>query len=142
MNMAGVKKFLGKWGEEYNWEGVRSRRYNMESGPVDESWIIGKADGAQNFAIRYYHLAGHAVSKLEEHHHDHGIIILHGEGTVLIGETEHAAGQGDAVYIPPDTLHQIKNGTENPMGFLCVIPAKREKQGKVVWSEEGLFPED
>ncbi|MBN1266114.1 MAG: cupin domain-containing protein [Anaerolineales bacterium] len=137
-----VKKFLGKWGEEYSWDGPKTRRYNMEAGPVDETWLIGKVDGARNFAIRYYHVVGNAVTKLEEHHHDHGIVILHGKGRVLIGDKEHPVEQGDVVYIPPDTLHQIKNGTGEPLGFLCVIPAKREKQGKIVWSEEGLFTEE
>jgi len=136
-----VKKFSGKWGEEYNWDGPRTRRYNMEAGPVDETWLIGKIDGAENFAIRYYHVAGSAVTKLEEHHHDHGIVILHGKGQVLIGETEHPVEQGDVVYIPPDTQHQVRNGTDKPLGFLCVIPAKRKKKGKIVWSEEGLFPD-
>lgn len=140
--MAGVKKFRGVWGKEYKWDDVRTRRYNMEEGPVDESWLIGKRDGAPNFAIRYYHLAGHAVSKLEEHPHDHGIVFLHGSGEVLIGEEAYPVEQGDIAYIPGDTWHQIRNKTDEPMGFFCTIPARRAKKGKTVWSEEGLFKEE
>jgi hypothetical protein len=33
----------------------------------------------------------------------------------------------------------IQNTGEDVLGFLCIIPAKRIKNGQMVWSEENLF---
>jgi len=57
------------------------------------------------------------------------LIFLSGKGTALIeGSEPFEVGQGKAAYIPPETLHDIKNtGTEPLIYVYCVAPA--EKQG-------------
>ena len=136
--MAVLHKFLGKWGERFEWSGARTRRYgNGESSGVKETWLIGKAEQAKNFALRYYEIEVGGRSKREKHAHDHGIIFLHGEGKVLLNEDLHEVAQGDVVYIPPVSLHQILNSGNSRLGFLCIIPAKRRKKNRIVWAEEG-----
>lgn len=56
----------------------------------------------------------------------------------MIGDEIHDISQGDILHIPPDALHQLRNTGQDVLGFLCVIPARREKGGKTVWSEEGI----
>lgn len=130
----------GEWSQSPQWEGMRSRVYptSTEYAAVTENWLIGKAEGAENFAMRYYHVDVDGFSKKEDHPYDHGIIILHGEGEVLIGEETHPFSQGDVLYIPPDVEHQLINTGKSPMGFICIIPAKRKKQGEVVWADEKI----
>ena len=137
--MSIIKNFNGEWGELFSWSGSRTRRYDGENAAgVRETWLIGKAEKAQNFAIRYYELDLNGRSRLEEHAHDHGILFLRGQGRVLLGEEWHDVAQGDVVYIQPDQRHQIVNIGRNPLGFLCVIPAVRIKNDQKVWAEEGL----
>ncbi len=136
--MGVIHRFKGIWGEELLWEGARTRTYSQGAVGATETWLIGKAEGAQNFAMRYYELKEGGSSREEDHPYDHGVLFTRGVGEVVVGEEVFAVQQGDVVYIAPDERHQIVNGGEEPLGWLCVIPARRSKQGKVVWSEEGL----
>ncbi len=138
--MAGIiHKFIGDWGKRLEWSGARSRFYDGENAKgVTETWLVGKAEKANNFAIRYYsvEIGGNTV---EEHHeHDHGIIILQGEATVLLGDEKVDVAKGDVVYIPPNVQHQLVNRGQETMGFICVIPAHRNKAGKDVWADENI----
>jgi len=137
--MGTIRKFTGDWNQVFSWDGARTRMYqNEETNQVSETWMIGKAEGAQNFAFRYYQLSPGSHSGVEQHPYDHGILVLQGEGQVLLGEEEYPISRGDIIYIKPDLLHQINNITKAPLGFLCVIPARREKGGAIVWAEEGI----
>lgn len=139
--MAGtIHKFTGDWEKVFTWEGARSRMYqNTADNQVSETWIIGKKEGAENFAFRYYQLSPGSHSRKEQHPYDHGILVLQGSGEVLLGEETQEISQGDVIHIPPDALHQLANTGDQPLGFLCVIPARRQKNGQVVWAEEGII---
>ena len=137
--MGTIHEFSGDWDKVFSWNGTRTRMYqNDESNQVSETWIIGKAEGAQNFAFRYYQLEPGGFSRKEQHPHDHGVLILHGSGQVLLDKEEYPITRGDIIYIPPDELHQLSNTGDEPLGFLCVIPARRVKGGEIVWAEEGI----
>ena len=137
--MKAIKRFTGDWDKDFGWEGTRTRLYQKtEDNQVSETWMIGKAEGAQNFAFRYYLLSQGSHSREEQHPYDHGLLILHGEGEVLLEDEWHKVSRGDIVYIKPDLLHQVKNTSEESLGFICVIPARRQKAGGIVWAEEGI----
>ena len=139
MPMGTIRKFTGDWNHIFRWEGSRSRMYQNDADcQVVETWIIGKAEGAQNFAFRYYEVNPGGYSRKELHAYDHGILVLQGRGEVLLGDVTHEISQGDIIHIPPDILHQLSNTGEDPLGFLCIIPARRKKGGKIVWAEEGI----
>jgi quercetin dioxygenase-like cupin family protein len=134
-----IQKFTGDWNQDFQWEGTRTRQYqNDQVNQVSETWMIGKKEGAENFAFRYYQVESGGNTRKEQHAYDHGILILQGSGKVLLGEDTHNVSRGDIIHIPPDALHQLSNKGEEPLGFLCVIPARREKGGKIVWAEEGI----
>jgi quercetin dioxygenase-like cupin family protein len=138
--MGTIHKYTGDWDKIFSWDGARTRLYQIdENNQVSETWMIGKGEGAQNFAFRYYQLEPGGSSHKEQHPHDHGIFVLQGCGQVLLDGEKHPISRGDIVYIPPDELHQLSNTGDNPLGFLCVIPARREKGGKTVWAEEGII---
>jgi len=137
--MGMIKKFSGDWEQVFSWDETKTRMYqNTNTNQVSETWMIGKADGAQNFAFRYYQLSPGSHSRKEQHPYDHGILVLQGAGEVLLGEEIHPVSRGDIIYIEPDLLHQLNNTSQQPLGFLCVIPARREKGGVIVWAEEGI----
>ncbi len=87
--------------------------------------LIGPDDGAANFAVRYFEIAPGGASSLDTHAHDHGVVILRGRGTVRLGGERHAVGVGDVVYVSPGDVHQFESTGPEPLGFLCVVPARR-----------------
>ncbi|UCG25176.1 MAG: cupin domain-containing protein [Chloroflexota bacterium] len=136
--MSSFKRFKGRWGEVFAWEGGRTREYSQGASGALETWLIGKAEQAENFALRYYELEPGGYSRQEQHSHDHGVLFMRGRGEVTLGQDTHPVNQGDVIYIEPDELHQIRNSGQETLGWLCIIPARRRKGGQVVWSEEGL----
>ena len=137
--MGTIRKFDGDWEKIFKWDGARTRMYQSEDvNQVSETWIIGKKEGAENFAFRYYEVGPEGYTRKEQHPYDHGMLVLQGKGEALLGEEVHPISKGDVIYIAPNLLHQLSNTGEDPLGFLCVIPAKREKEGGIVWSEEGI----
>jgi len=114
---------------DFDWEGVSLSRYPPEEMKgVSVRWLIGPAENAPNFALRYFEIEPGGWSSLDRHAHDHGVVILRGRGQVLLGEEEFEVGFGDVVYIPPYEVHQFKNIGDEPLGFLCVIPPKEENE--------------
>jgi quercetin dioxygenase-like cupin family protein len=108
---------------EFDWEGVSLGRYppGKEMQGVSVRWLIGPAEEAPNFGLRYYELEPGGWTSLDRHAHDHGVLILRGRGQVLLAEEEHEVAFGDVVYIPSDELHQLRNPGQEPFGFLCVV---------------------
>ena len=86
-----VRKMTGEWSQAPKWDGMRSRVYptSTENAEVTENWLIGKKEGAENFAVRYYHIGAGGFSRKEHHAYDHGVIILRRPGTLPIPSTLH-----------------------------------------------------
>jgi quercetin dioxygenase-like cupin family protein len=137
--MSKVFKFDPK-DNAYRWHGARSRRYADQEDVqgVVENWLIGKNENAQNFAVRYYEVDVGGFSHAEQHPHDHGVLILRGKAHVILGDEEFDVEPMDVIYIHPNHFHQLINTGDEPMGFLCIIPAHRPKRGEMVWAEEGI----
>lgn len=115
---------------QFDWEGVSLSHYPSGKKVKGASvrWLIGRDEKAPNFALRYFEIEPGGWSALDEHAHDHGVMILRGEGLVLLDDGEFEVGFGDIVYIPPYEVHQFKNTGKEPLGFLCVIPPKEKNQ--------------
>jgi quercetin dioxygenase-like cupin family protein len=127
--MAVVHRFTGDDGN-YNWEGAIPRGYiKTNTKGADGKVLIGKADGAQQFIVRYFRVEPGGWTAHEKHPHDHGIFVLHGRARVLIGSKEVEVGPRDAVYISPNEEHQLHTLGDEPLGFLCVIPPKESEIG-------------
>jgi quercetin dioxygenase-like cupin family protein len=113
---------------QFDWEGVSLGRYppEKEMKGVSVRWLIGPAEEAPNFALRYFEVEPGGWTSLDQHAHDHGVVIMRGRGQVLLGEEEFEVAEGDVVYVPPNEVHQFKNIGDEPLGFFCVIPARRD----------------
>ncbi|HZT80565.1 MAG TPA: cupin domain-containing protein [Gemmataceae bacterium] len=115
---------------DFRWEGVPVQSYKA---PADHwcgiirSVLVGEGGERTAFHVRYFEIAPGGFSSLEHHRHEHVVVVLRGCGEVRLGETTHAVGFGDVVYVAPDEVHQLRNpsGAE-PFGFLCVVDARRD----------------
>jgi quercetin dioxygenase-like cupin family protein len=140
--LAIIHKLTSNHKNDLTWDGARTRSYSLENGKVIESWLIGKAEKAENFALRYYKLGLGMNTRKECHAHDHGIIIMHGKALIILENEQIEAEMGDVVYISSDEEHQLRNIGDENLGFMCIIPAKRMKNNNEVWAETGLFEDE
>jgi mannose-6-phosphate isomerase-like protein (cupin superfamily) len=59
-------------------------------------------------------------------HHEEALVILHGAGSALIdGQPALAFAAPAAVYIPPETRHNVKNTGAEPLEYVYVVAPVR-----------------
>jgi len=85
--------------------------------------VIGKADGAENFCMRFFELTAGGFSPKHSHEWEHEIIIHSGKGEILCEEKWVPVSPGTVIFIPGHEEHQIRNAGEQPLVFACVIPS-------------------
>jgi quercetin dioxygenase-like cupin family protein len=118
-----VHRFKGRDGA-LDWEGATEKHYASDGiQGVTAKVLVGPAEGAPNFRIRYFRVAPGGHTLLDQHAHEHGVFILHGRAAVRLGEREVEVGPRDVVYVPGDAVHQFRALGDEPLGFLCVVPA-------------------
>lgn len=114
---------------ECRWEGVEEHAYKEEgSAPfraITRRILFG--DPRLSCELRYFEVAPGGYSTLERHEHVHGVMILRGAGTCLVGEEVRAVALHDLVSIPPMAWHQFRAAADAPLGFLCMVDAARDR---------------
>ncbi len=85
-------------------------------------WMIGRPEGAPNFAMRVIEFAPGAVFARHQHPYEHEIFVLEGEGVAEGLEGEVPMRPGVALYVPPDEPHGYRNTGAGCLRFICVIP--------------------
>lgn len=115
--------------EGYRWDEVAYLPYKEEgSAPFkDISRQVLFANRDLQCELRYFEMAAGGFSTLERHEHAHGVLILRGHGHCLLGREIRAIKPYDLVSIPSWTWHQFKATQGEPLGFLCMVNAKRDK---------------
>jgi quercetin dioxygenase-like cupin family protein len=86
--------------------------------------MVGRQDGAPNFALRQFIVEPGGHSPRHQHDYEHEVYIVHGGGTVLLNGKEQPLKAGDVVYVPADHEHQFK-AASGGMTFLCLVPMSR-----------------
>ncbi|MDW8073456.1 MAG: cupin domain-containing protein [Nitrososphaerota archaeon] len=98
-------------------------------------WLVDRRDGAPNFELRKFRMK--PGGKIPPHMHpeiEHIQYVLRGRYRVRLGEKEVVVRAGDALLIPPRTVHAYYNDGEEDAEFLCIIPLRSEY--KTVWLDE------
>jgi quercetin dioxygenase-like cupin family protein len=57
----------------------------------------------------------------------HAVLILRGRGHCLVGDEVKAIATRDLVTVPAMTWHQFRATAGEPLGFLCMVNATRDK---------------
>jgi len=79
------------------------------------------------FDLRYFQIEPGGYSSLEKHRHTHTVICVRGAGTLLSGGRELPLQQFDVAYVPPLEVHQLRNDTNEPFGFFCIVDHDRDR---------------
>jgi len=123
--MGFITRFVGD-SHTFDWEDVGVESYDSpEVCGVSVRRLIGPAEGAPHFAVRYFEIRPGGSTSLDRHEHDHGVVVLRGKGEVLLGDELRGISHGDAIYVSPNEVHQFRSTGQGPLGFLCVIPAQK-----------------
>jgi mannose-6-phosphate isomerase-like protein (cupin superfamily) len=77
--------------------------------------------------LRYFEVAPGGFSTLERHEHMHAVLVLRGRGQCLVGDEVKAIDLHDLITVPPMTWHQFRANSGEPLGFLCMVNAARDK---------------
>ncbi len=85
--------------------------------------LVGPDEGATRFHMRHFEVAPGGHTPHHHHGYEHEVLVLRGRGVVLGGADEREIGPGDVVWIPPDEMHQFRNVGDEPLEFICLIPA-------------------
>jgi quercetin dioxygenase-like cupin family protein len=89
---------------------------------VTVRWVIGKEDGAPNFAMRVFEVQPGHGSPYHQHDWEHEVFILAGEGAVRRADGEIPISAGSVVFVPGSVMHQFLNRGQDILRFICVVP--------------------
>jgi len=114
---------------EQTWEGVEVLRYKEQgSAPFrDVTRQVLFADPDLACELRYFEVQPAGFSTLERHDHIHAVLILRGRGRCLVGTEIFDVAPHDLVRVPPLTWHQFRAPADGPLGFLCMVNARRDR---------------
>jgi len=84
-------------------------------------------DPALGCQLRYFEMAAGGHTTLERHEHAHAVVIQRGAGACLVGDVVYRVAPFDLVHIPAMTWHQFRADPAEPLGFLCMVNAERDR---------------
>ncbi len=111
------------------WEAVASLPYKEDERALFRTITrqVLFSDPEMAAELRYFEVAPGGFSTLERHAHMHAVLILAGRGHCLVGEEVHRLETHDLVTVPPWCWHQFRATQGEPLGFLCMVNAQRDK---------------
>jgi quercetin dioxygenase-like cupin family protein len=114
---------------DYRWEGVELLPYKDDGRALFKSITRQTlfADPELDGELRYFEVAPGGYSTLERHEHMHAVLILRGRGHCLVGNEVRRVETRDLVTVPRLTWHQFRATADEPLGFLCMVNATRDK---------------
>lgn len=125
MSDAIVRRHTG----DFRWDGVDVLAYKPEGAApfkdVTRQVLFDGADGTGQW--RYFEIAPGGHSTLERHAHVHAVMVIRGRGRCLVGDQAYDIETHDLVTVPTMTWHQFLAAPDEPLGFLCLVPADRDR---------------
>ncbi len=84
-------------------------------------WLLGEPEGAPNFEMRYFSLAGDIATEWHSHEWEHQVFVVKGKGIFKSEAGEVQLLPGSAVLVAPGEQHHFICPGEN-FDFICVVP--------------------
>jgi mannose-6-phosphate isomerase-like protein (cupin superfamily) len=127
--MADRERSIHRKAKDFRWEGVAELPYKEDGSALFKSITrqILFSDPELHGELRYFEMAPGGFSTLERHAHMHAVLILRGRGHCLVGDEVKTIETRDLVTVPAMTWHQFRATKGEPLGFLCMVNAARDK---------------
>jgi len=123
-----------RWKEDFSWEGRSVQAYKhsqeLDFRQVVRHELVGKNGEKTSFDLRYFQIEPGGFSSLEKHLHEHVIIAVRGQGILKLADKQFKLSPYDIAYVPPYQVHQIRNESDTPFGFFCIVDHVRDKPMK------------
>ena len=114
---------------DFHWQGVDVLAYKQDPGvPFKDVTRQVLFEGSELPAqLRYFEVAPGGFTTLERHEHVHAVMVIRGQGQCLVGDKAYEIATHDLVNVPPMTWHQFHAAKDEPLGFLCLVAADRDR---------------
>ncbi len=121
---------------DWSWEARESSPYkSSDSGDasrrnfrdVRRVELVGRFGERTRCDLRYFEVAPGGYTSLERHVHTHIVIGARGEGVLVLGGQRMPLRHLDVASVRPLEAHQLRNETEEPFGFFCVVDHERDR---------------
>jgi len=114
---------------DFRWEGVAVLPYKEDERALFSAITKQVLFSGPDFdgELRYFEIAPGGFSSLERHEHAHAVLTFRGRGHCLVGRQLKRIEHHDLVIVPPLTWHQFRASFHEPLGFLCMVNAKRDR---------------
>jgi quercetin dioxygenase-like cupin family protein len=86
-------------------------------------WLISKADGAENFAMRLFEVQPGGCTPLHTHPHEHEVFVIEGQGILFYEGQQHLFGAEYVIFVPGGKEHRFQNTGDSILRLLCIVPA-------------------
>ncbi|MBI3436227.1 MAG: cupin domain-containing protein [Proteobacteria bacterium] len=125
------RTFCKKEGDRdaFGWDGVEPRPYKDDDRALFRAVTRQVLFSHPRMAgeLRYFAVAAGGFTTLERHDHMHAVMVLHGRGSCLVGDMVKAIKYLDLITVPSMTWHQFCAEGDEPLGFLCMVDAQRDR---------------
>ena len=85
--------------------------------------LVGPSEGAKTFHMRHFEIQPGGHTPHHRHDYEHELLILRGQGTARSEGGDRPFRCGDVIWVPPNETHQFRNTGNEPLEFICLIPA-------------------
>ena len=97
---------------------------------VEMRMMVGRADGAPNFAMRHFTVQPGGHTPRHHHNYEHEVLVLTGQGEAEHRGEVHGIQAGDVLFIEPNAVHQFRNTGSEPLTFMCLVPVSFDCGGE------------
>ena len=88
--------------------------------------LVGRFGERSRSDLRYFEIEPGGYSSLEKHLHTHIVIGARGSGVLVLGSRRETLAPMDVACIGPLEAHQLRNETDEPFGFFCIVEHDRD----------------
>ncbi len=116
-----------------------TNRKNTRTGVYDgfkTQLLIGELNsGSKEISIQITDVDPDKMQYLHSHDQAQCYYIISGRGQMIIDDEEKEVLKGDAVFIPPNSTHGIKNTGDLPLTYLTANQGFGEKRERELWPQ-------
>jgi mannose-6-phosphate isomerase-like protein (cupin superfamily) len=117
-----------------------TNRKNTKFGKYDgflTNLLIGETNsGSSEISIQITDVEPDGMQFLHSHREEQCYYIISGRGEMIIDDRSREVGEGDAVFIPSDLTHGIKNIGKTQLTYLTANHAFGKQRESEIWPEE------
>ncbi len=117
-----------------------TNRTNTRFGKYDgfsTNLLIGELNsGSREISIQITDVDPDEMQFLHSHEQEQCYYIISGTGLMIIDDQNKEVKEGDAVFIPSNSIHRIKNIGNNKLTYLTTNQAFGKQRENELWPEE------